>query len=86
MGGVLFFEGEMYQNIIYLVLGLIGLWAATSGKERMYLLILALAFGAMAILGFMGGDILGLFDASDLETYAHTAVAVVGLIFGSSKK
>lgn len=86
MGGFWIFDGEMMQNVLYIATGIIGLWAAMNSKERFFLLLTTVVYAAVAILGFMGGDVLGLFGASDMETYAHTAVAVIALILGTSRK
>ncbi|MBT4119323.1 MAG: DUF4383 domain-containing protein [Candidatus Peribacter sp.] len=86
MGSVWVFDGEMNQNLLYIATGIIGLWAASSSKERFFLLLVAVVYAAIAILGFLGGDILGLFSASDMETYVHCGVAVVALVLGTSRK
>ena len=80
------FGNSMMQNIFYIATGMVGLWAAMSSKERMYLLLVAVVYAAVSILGFMEGDIFGLFSVSVLETYVHTAIAVFALLLGTSKK
>jgi len=89
MGGdmVLWFEVNMVHNIVHLATGIIALWAAISGKERLFLLIFGLVYALVAVVGFtMGGDILGLFHANDADNYLHATIAVVCILVGSSKK
>lgn len=84
---VLFFEVNTIHNIIHLATGLIALWAATAGKERMFLLVFGIVYLAVAIMGFtQGGDILGLFHANDADNYLHIAVGLICVILGSSRK
>ena len=84
---VLWFEVNTTHNIVHLATGLLGLWAAMAGKERMYLLVIGLAYAVVAIAGFLqGGDIFGLFHANDADNYLHAAVAVVGIILGTSRR
>lgn len=89
MGGdmVLMFEVDMTHNIVHLATGLVGLWAATTGHERMYLLLFGLIYAVVAVVGFtQRGDILGLFHANDADNYLHAAVAVVGIVLGTSRR
>lgn len=88
MGDMVFiFEVNMIHNIVHLATGLVALWAATAGKERMFLLVFGLVYAAVAIVGFtQGGDILGLFHANDADNYLHAVVALVSILLGTSKK
>lgn len=84
---VLFFEVNMLHNIVHLGTGIVALWAATAGKERMFLLVFGLVYALVAAVGFLqGGDIFGLFHANDADNYFHAVVAVMCIIFGTSKK
>lgn len=86
-GTVLIFQVDTVHNIVHLVSGLAGLWAASAGKERMYLLVLGLVYALVAAIGFAGGSsILGLFAVDQNDNYLHAAIAVVGIVLGASKK
>lgn len=81
------FEVNTTHNIVHLLTGLLGFGAAMNGKERLYLLTIGVVYAAVAAMGFaMDGDILGLFHANDEDNYLHTAVAVLGILVGTSKK
>lgn len=88
MGDMVFiFEVNMVHNIVHIATGLIALWAATAGKERMFLILFGLVYAAVAFLGFtQGGDILGFFHANDADNYLHAVVAVLCIVLGTSKK
>lgn len=89
MGGdmVLLFEVNTTHNIVHLATGLIGLWAATSGHERMFLLIFGLVYAVVAAIGLtQGGDILGFFHANDADNYLHAGVAVVCILLATTRR
>ena len=86
-GMLLVFQVDTVHNIVHLASGLAGLWAASAGKERMYLLVLGLVYAAVAVIGFtQGGSILGLFMVDQADNYLHATIAVVGIVLGASKK
>lgn len=84
---LLWFQVDMLHNVIHLASGLAGLWAASAGKERLYLLVFGLIYAGVAAIGFVnGGNILGLIMVNDADNYLHAAIAVVGILLGASKK
>ena len=86
-GTLLIFQVDTLHNIVHLASGLAGLWAASAGKERLYLLVLGLVYAAVAAVGFVnGGNILGLFMVDQNDNFLHAAIAVVGIALGASKK
>lgn len=89
LGGdmVFIFEVNTVHNAVHLVTGVIALWAAMSGHERMFLLVFGLIYAAVAVIGFLqGGDVLGLFHANDADNYLHAGVGLVGILLGTSRK
>ena len=83
------FEVNTIHNVIHLLSGVIGLWAASSGHaySRMFLIIFGLVYGLVTVLGFaMNGDILGLFHVNMLDNYLHAAISAVCLIVGFGSK
>lgn len=84
------FEVDTTHNIVYLLSGLVALFAFSSSQlhSRWYLIIFGLVYGLVAVIGFtMGGDILGLFHANTADNYLHLGIAAACLIvgFGSGK-
>lgn len=84
------FQVSTAFNVLHLLVGVIGLAAASSGESysRMYLIVVGIVYGIVTVIGFVnGGDILGLFDVNDADNYLHAAVAVVclGVGFGGKK-
>lgn len=84
---VLVFQVDTILSSLYLGTGLIGLYAAMNSKERFFLLLVGILYAAIAIAGFSdSGNIFGLTSVNDEGNYLHTAVAVVGILVGTSKK
>ena len=84
---VLIFEVNTIHNIVHIGSGILALWAATAGKERMFLLAFGIVYALVAAVGFLqGGDIFGLFHANTADNYLHAAIAVVCIVVGTSKK
>jgi hypothetical protein len=83
------FEVDMVHNIVHILSGVVGLWAAASGYQysRLFLMIFGIVYALVAVLGFAMGNILGLFSVNEYDNYLHTAIAAVCLIFafGSHK-
>ena len=80
-----YFEVDTLHNIIHLVSGLIGLWAASKGASasRTFLLVFGIIYGLVTVLGFvMGGSVLGLFTVNMADNYLHAAIAVLSLGIG----
>lgn len=81
------FRTDIVQNVIHIITGIAGLWAAANSKERLYLLVFGLFYALCAILGFVNyGDVMGLFDANQTEATIYGVVAVIFIVLGSSKK
>lgn len=83
------FEVDMMHNIVHIISGVVGLWAASTGYQysRLYLMVFGIVYALVAILGFMGGSIVGLFMVNMYDNYLHAAIAAVCLVaaFGSNK-
>ncbi|MBM3231000.1 DUF4383 domain-containing protein [Candidatus Peregrinibacteria bacterium] len=88
MGDMVFiFEVNTIHNVVHLATGLVALWAASAGKERMFLTVFGVIYAAVAFVGFTsGGDVLGLFHANDADNYLHAVVALVCIVLGTSRK
>lgn len=89
--GMLFmFEVDTVLNIVHLLSGVVAIAAASSGESysRMYLIVLGIVYGLIAVIGFVnGGDVLDLFRVNDAGNYLHAAIAVVslGVAFGGKR-
>lgn len=88
-GMLLMFEVDTIHNVIHLVSGLAGLFAASKGGTyaKQYLMVFGVIYGVVAILGFaMGSPILGLVSVNAADNYLHLAIAVVSIVVGFGKK
>lgn len=83
------FGVDMMHNIVHILSGVVGLWAASSGYQysRLYLMIFGLVYGLVAVLGFITGGVLGLFMVDMNDNYLHAAIAAACLFtaFSSHK-
>ncbi len=83
------FDVNTTHNIIHILSGIVGLIAVSSSESyaRLYLIVFGIVYGLVAILGFMSGDVLGLFTANTADNYLHAAIAIVclGVGFGGKK-
>lgn len=83
------FEVNALHNVIHILSGVAGLWAASSGHaySRMYLIVFGLIYGLVTILGFaLNGDILGLIHVNMYDNYLHAAITAVTLVVGFGSK
>lgn len=89
-GTLLVFEVDTVHNIVHLLSGIVALAAVGSGESyaRLYLIVFGLVYALVTVLGFVTGDILGLFSVNDADNYLHAALALVmlGVGFGGGKK
>lgn len=85
---LLWFEVDTVHNIIHIVSGVIGLFAASKGESaaKVYLIVFGLVYAAVTVLGFMDYDVLGLIHVNDADNYLHAAIAAVSLIAGFASK
>ncbi len=83
------FEVDTMHNVVHILSGVVGLWAASTGYQysRLFLMVFGLVYALVAVLGFMGGSILGLFTVNTPDNYLHAAIAAACLVvaFGSHK-
>ncbi len=83
------FEVGMVHNIVHILSGVVGLWAASTGYQysRLFLMVFGLVYALVAVLGFTTGAIIGLFTVNMEDNYLHAAIAAVCLVtaFGSHK-
>ncbi len=89
--GILFgyFEVNALHNVIHILSGMIGLWAASSGHAyaRMYLILFGLIYGLVTVLGIaLGGEILGLMHVNMYDNYLHAGITLVTLVIGFGSK
>lgn len=88
-GYLLMFEVDTVHNIVHLVTGILALSSSSSYKlSRTFLLLFGFIYGVVAIVGFVQGDILGLFHANDADNVLHAVIAGACLLiaFTSKKK
>ena len=87
-GMLLEFQVDTTHNIVHIASGLVGLFAYNSSQlySRWYLILFGLVYGAVTVLGFMGGDILGLFMVNMADNYLHLGISAACLIVGFGSK
>lgn len=87
-GTLIIFQVDTIHNIIHVLSGVVALFAVSTSLAyaRMYLIVFGLVYGLVTVLGFMSGNILGLFQVNMADNYLHAAIAVVCLVVGFSKK
>ncbi len=85
---LIIFEVNTVHNVVHLLSGVVGLWAASSGHaySRMYLIIFGLVYGLVTVLGFTTGAVLSLFTVNMADNYLHLAIAAVCLVVGLGSK
>jgi hypothetical protein len=82
-GTLLVFEVDAVHNIVHIVTGLVALVAAgTYSYARLFLIVFGIVYGLVAILGFMSGDVLGLFSVNMEDNYLHGAISLLCLATG----
>ena len=88
MGGNLFgFEVDTMHNLVHIVSGVIGLAASGSYRNsRLFLIVFGVVYGAVALLGYATGGVLGLFSVNMADNHLHAVIAAACLLtgFGSS--
>lgn len=84
------FHVNALHNIVHLVSGAAGLWAAKSGMKaaKMYFQVFGVIYALVTVLGFFYGDaaILGIVSNNTADTFLHLVIAVVALYLGFGKK
>lgn len=87
---LLIFQVSPLHNVVHILSGVVGIGAAMMGasKARLYLIVFGLVYALVTVLGFVQGNILGLFDVNTADNYLHAAIALssLGIGFGSSSK
>lgn len=75
-----------WSNLLYLLVGLLGLGAASSGAARPYALGFGLLFVTLAVWGFADGDdvILSLLPVNGVANAIHLAIGLLGLGAGAA--
>ena len=81
------FQVDAVHNIIHLITGAAGVYAAMSGgrASKMYFQIFGVIYALVTILGFMAGDggsVIGLFMVNTADNWLHVVIAVVALYLG----
>ena len=68
------------HNVVHAVVGALGIFAFTrSRRARRYGILVLVAFGALAVMGFVGGHG-GPMNMNTPDNWLHAATAVLGLI------
>jgi hypothetical protein len=81
------FQVDALHNIIHLVTGAAGVWAAMSGgkSSKMFFQIFGVIYALVAILGFMTADgdkVLNLVITNMADNWLHVVIALVSLYLG----
>ena len=85
---LIIFEVNTAHNVVHILSGVVGLWAASSGHaySRMYLILFGLVYGLVTVLGFATGGVLNFFTVNMADNYLHLAIAAVCLVVGFGSK
>ena len=82
-----FFEVDTVHNIVHLGSGAIALViGGNHAMARMYLIIFGLVYALVALLGYMQGNVLGLFAVNMADNYLHAVIGAVCLVVGLGGK
>ncbi len=75
---------DTIQNIIFIVVGILGVNASgTYGKARMFLILFGLLFGVLAVIGLVNsGNILGYYQTNVNGSLLHLGISAIFLIMG----
>jgi len=80
------FHVNTARNLVHLLSGALALVAASSGvaASRTFFRVFGLAYGLVAILGFLGGDqpVLGFISNNLADTWLHATIALAALVLG----
>ena len=79
------FQVNHLDAIVWLVVGLIGLYSAMSASmAKTYFAVFGVIYALWAILGFVYGsnEILGILANNMADTWLYVVLAVIALIFG----
>lgn len=80
------FHVNAAHNIVHLLSGALALVAASAGvgASRTWFRVFGLAYGLVAILGFLGGDkpVLGFISNNLADTWLHVTIALTALVLG----
>lgn len=89
-GGMLLglFEVNALHNIVHIVTGIAGLWAAgTAANARLFFKVFGIVYGLVTVLGIvMNGNILGLIMINMADTLLHVVITIVALYAGFGTK
>ncbi len=83
------FEVNSMNNVLHIVVGLLGLYLASKGEEssQTFLKIAGVIYAILAVLGFLtSGLVLGIFADNNATTWLHVVIAVVALYLGFASK
>lgn len=83
------FEVNSMNNVLHIVIGLLGLYLASKGEEssQTFLKIAGVIYAILAVLGFLtSGLVLGIFADNNATTWLHVVIAVVALYLGFASK
>lgn len=83
-GTLIIFDLSVLHNIVHLVIGLAGLAAFASGPaaSRMYAQVFGVVLGAVAVLGIVVSNPLGLLPIGGSDVFLHAGSALVLLYVG----
>ncbi len=82
------FQVDALHNIIHILTGLIGIFAAGGLKaSKNYFKIFGIVYALVTILGFIGGtSVLGLIAINAADNWLHVVITLVALYFGFRKE
>ena len=82
-----FFEVDTIHNIVHLASGAVALVVGGNhAMARMYLIIFGFVYAAVAVIGYLQGSVLGLFDVNMADNVLHAAIAAACLVVGFGSK
>ncbi len=81
------FEVDVLHNVIHLASGAIALVVGgNQAMARMYLIIFGFVYAGVALLGYMQGNVLGLFAVNAADNVLHAVIGAVCLVVGFGSK
>lgn len=78
------FDVNWVMNVVYIVIGLLWLFAFQAGPftSRLFDQVLGVIFVIIGLLGFLHQPLAGLFPLGGADIWAHLATGIIALFFG----
>jgi hypothetical protein len=86
-GYLLGFQVDLMHNIVHLLTGILGLWAAFGGWSRIFNRVFGIIYLLVGIAGlipalYIGGKLLGMMAVNGADNVLHLVVGIVAALVG----